>query len=112
MYRRAANWYGIVATLLAFAVLAGDRYNFGAGPQQDKFEPPKPLPPELVAAWKQAGAKVGYLRVSEFGSLEFLTDRGGIPGDVPAFEFKTWKEGVSAKLPAPAVPFGLNLRDS
>jgi hypothetical protein len=73
--------------------------------------PPAKLPPELVAAWQKAGARVGWMRVSEFGTPMFLRDEAGKAGDVPAFQFRPWKRGVLANLLAPGVPFGLDLQD-
>src|SRR5262245_2121566 len=75
-----------------------------------KPEPPKPLPEEIVKEWKKAGADVGWIWKNEFGNnLLIVSEKNGRPGDVPAFLFKPWKEGVLPKLPAPESPFGLSL---
>jgi hypothetical protein len=51
---------------------------------------PKPLPPKTVAAWKEAGAEVGWMREStldlpEKVGPEFLPEKEGAVGDLPAF---------------------------
>ena len=33
-------------------------------------------------------------------------------GDLPAFKFNRWTDGLSAGLPVPAVPFGLDLSET
>ena len=74
-----------------------------------KADPPEPLPENIVTAWKEAGATVGWLRVGEFGSLEFVGEKEGKPGYLPAFYFAVWHEGRLANLPDPASAFGLDL---
>src|SRR5262249_47504110 len=101
-----------------------------------KNDPPQPLPTEVVRAWKDAGAEVGWMGVhrtrgplihayatptdsviiDEFhsgfpGHLQFSSERDARPGDLPAFRFMTWKEGRLGKLPLPMLPFGLDLGD-
>jgi hypothetical protein len=88
---------------LALGVLGGF-----AGPPPEKQGPPKPLPKEVVKVWKAAGAKVGWMRVDPFDFLLFLPSKEGKAGDLPAFRFPSWKEGVLAKLPAPEAAFGLD----
>jgi hypothetical protein len=66
----------------------------GAALGQGPGKLPAALPPELVAAWKKAGADVGWMRVNESGILRFLSDKAGKAGDVPAFRFSSWKKGV------------------
>src|SRR5271165_5676878 len=81
-----------------------------ADPPATPAGPPKPLPEEIVSAWKAAGAKVGWARVdkmatgatwNEFEPLSFLWEGKGEPGDLPAFRFVRWREGRLAELPAP-----------
>src|SRR5947207_9619564 len=43
------------------------------------------------------------------GLFQFLPEKKGVAGDLPAFRFSTWKEGLLAELPAPATAFGLSL---
>lgn len=75
--------------------------------QPGKKDAPKPLPADVVKAWKEAGATVGWMRVNENGFVEW--DEKPKNGDVPALMFLEWKQGVIAKLPSPGVPFGINL---
>ena len=48
------------------------------------------LPAELVAAWKKAGAVVGWMSDDQFTAGWFSSDRAGMKGEVPAFAFSTW----------------------
>src|SRR5262249_14814796 len=95
--------------LAALAVLASCGLGRGADPPPAKKDLPKPLPKEIVAAWKKAGAQVGWMRVEESGSIRFLPEEKGVAGDLPALRFSPWKRGVSGTLPAPAAAFGLDL---
>jgi len=76
----------------------------------------KELPAEVVAAWKKAGAMVGWMGAhSQFAAGEsFTTKREGLQAAraVPAFRISEWRAGMLAKLPAPARAFGLFLRFS
>ncbi len=71
---------------------------------------PRSLPPEVVAAWRQAGARVGWMspdRVTVFAKLNQVA--AAEPGWVPAFAFDQWPEGGIGKLPQPPHGFGLFL---
>ena len=70
---------------------------------------PKTLPKEIAQAWRDAGARVGWMKADDSGFLYFLPEEDGVAGDLPVFRFSTWTEGVLAKLPAPTTPFGLYL---
>jgi internalin A len=81
-----------------------------AGPEKRA----KPLPAEIVAAWKKAGAQVGWmsrhLRRMDNPVL-FLPEEisgGGKEGELPAFGLSEWQEKVG-KLPQPDRSFGLSL---
>src|SRR5262249_20601397 len=80
---------------------------FGSAGQPDKKDPPKPLPDDVVKAWKDAGATAGWMKVDEAGHLTFVEKPEA--GAIPAFRFPTWKGGVLPKLPAPGAAFGLDL---
>jgi len=80
---------------------------FGFAQQPDKKELPKPLPENIVKAWKDAGATVGWMTVGASGIPAF--DEKPEAGAIPAFKFPKWKDGVVPKLPVPATPFGLDL---
>src|SRR5262249_6602542 len=78
-----------------------------AGPAPGQQDPPRPLPPEIVKAWTDAGARVGWMRRTIWGYDQFQEQ--GEAGAVPAFGLSPWKEGVLAKLPDPGAAFGLDL---
>ena len=92
------------------AVAVGDRRRHRSRPVrlQGKTNPPKPLSEKIVTAWKEAGADVGWIRTNQYG-YRFVQEQVGKPGDVPAFRFSVWQAGRLAKLPTPAVTFGLDL---
>jgi internalin A len=78
---------------------------------QDKEaeKPFRAIEKKTKAAWREAGAEVGWMRADKFGELQFLPENKDMAGDLPAFKFSTWKDGLLAKLPAPAAAFGLDL---
>ena len=113
-----------------------------AGTPPAKIDAPQPLPENIVTAWKEAGARVGWMRVrpdsfdadtggglqvSRISFFQFVPEKEGKPGDLPAFSFNAnfnsmdyqhhpnavprgWLPEVRlAKLPAPALAFGLDL---
>ncbi|MEI7688207.1 MAG: hypothetical protein WCL32_24645 [Planctomycetota bacterium] len=92
------------ALAFVLALVAGP---FGFAGQPEKNGLPRPLPENIVKAWKDAGATVGWMKVDESGILSFLENPEA--GAVPAFRFLKWKEGVVAKLPVPESSFGLYL---
>jgi hypothetical protein len=71
---------------------------------------PQRLPDEIVAAWEDEGATFGWMRISEFGVPQLKTDtgpnKGGAPGDLPAFLLRTGEVG---SLPPPPASFGLQI---
>lgn len=79
----------------------------GLAVQPDPKVLPKALPENVVKAWKDAGATVGWITVSTSGVPTFVEKAEA--GAIPAFRFAKWKDGVVAKLPAPEAPFGLDL---
>jgi internalin A len=109
MQPRYSTWRRTVAAMGALVIMAaGGHPGFTAEPPAQKA-PPKPLPKEIVEAWKEAGADVGWMRADKFGLLKLLLKKEGLDGDLPAFGFSAWKDGLLPKLPAPAAAFGLNL---
>src|SRR5262245_10832147 len=86
-------------------LLAG--WMLGAAPPQTG---PEPLPDDVVKAWKKAGAEVGWMGPDREGVLRFWEKHEGLDEKrtVPAFRLLVWREGMVAKLPAPARPFGLS----
>ncbi len=86
---------------------------------------PASLPEEIVRAWKEAGAEVGWMgwTRSTFGWLEFRSTKEELLRELPdflkeevqflpAFRFRSWQEGLIRKLPEPTVAFGLVLSGS
>jgi hypothetical protein len=111
----------VIAAVLAW-VGAWGQWMAAQEPAPVQQAVPKPLPQEIVDAWKKAGAEVGWMRAIPdihnqgkrwwpFRSLylQFRIGGEGEPGEWPAFRFIIWKPGVLASLPPPPAPFGLDL---
>ena len=76
-------------------------------PQQpDESGEAKPLPADVVKAWTNAGAEVGWMDAD--GRFDTFAARWNFP----AFKFREWKDGVIAMLPLPDAPFGLSLSNT
>src|SRR5262245_49022274 len=95
----------------------------------------KPLPAEIVEAWKNAGAEVGWMSRTATGYSCLHTHQTGEPGEIPAFRFRRWGLPVKqfggfggggfggfgpstsepltcpTNLPDPGQPFGLDHSD-
>jgi hypothetical protein len=100
-----------VTTFAALLLLTGGGGQSLSAPLPRPNRQPQPLPRELVAAWTEAGATVGWMR----GDQEWLFFREeveGEPGEVPAFQFRKWTGGVVGKLPPPQRAFGLDFGGS
>ena len=99
------------ATLAALVLLVGGVLAACPAPSV-AAEPsvPKPLPKEIVQAWQEAGAKVGWM--DRFGFREDRSQADGHADVFPAFRIRTWKDGIVSPLPAPGVPFALDLSDT
>src|SRR5205809_912072 len=67
-----------------------------------------PLPVEITKVGKESGARVGWMRLDEFGLLWFRPEEEGDGGDLPAFGFSSLTEGLLAKLSTPISRFGLD----
>jgi len=81
-------------------------------PAADKKDVSKPLPPEVVKAWRDAGASVGWMKWESNGAPKgpkFQAQEKGEIKAMPVFQFSEWKEGVLVKLPDPGAAFGLSL---
>src|SRR5690242_16457709 len=94
----------------------------GAGTEQ---EVGKPLPPKFAKAWRDAGVRIGWMRISKdfeyvFEEVRFIHDDNPPVGELPAFQYgepsqvplakqPRWKAGVLGKLPDPGVPFALEM---
>src|SRR5579871_6949652 len=105
MTLRLSRWGRGAATFATLLLLTASGGEFLSAPlPRAKVQP---LPPELVAAWKKAGAQVGWMRSMGLWLL-YLDVGEGKPGDVPAFLFRTWPgDGVLSRLPPPQRAFGL-----
>ena len=78
--------------------------------KKDGAAAPQPLPESIVKAWKEAGAKVGWVRVNLGGITQWVEEEDGKAGDLPAFSFPDgFLENHQKKLLAPASPFGVSL---
>jgi hypothetical protein len=95
---------------LMFVVAAGCA-SLASYPQPDKTALPKPLPVNIVTAWTDAEAKVGWIRQVLASSRGFRLAKIGNPGDVPGFGFSGQRDlgRRLTKLPAPESAFGLHL---
>jgi internalin A len=103
--------------LVVLAVLTSCVLGVSGGVEAEKNEAPRPLPPEIVKAWCDAGAKVGWMidaPPKPQGGYEFWEPwREEVePGTVPAFKFHPEKGDVLANLPDPGAPFGLDFHCS
>lgn len=92
------------ALLFALLLVTGQP---GFAAQPDKNDRPTALPETVVKAWTDAGATAGWVTVDAAGVPTFVEKAEA--GAIPAFRFAKWKDGVVAKLPAPAAAFGLDL---
>ncbi len=92
------------ALVFALVLVAGQS---GSAVQPGPKNLPTALPEPVVKAWKDAGATVGWIKVDTTGVPTFVEKAEA--GAIPAFRFARWADGVVAKLPAPASPFGLDL---
>ena len=95
--------------LAVLAVLASYGVKVSARADADNLEGPKPLPPEIVKTWCDAGAALGWMKMNPTERPKFQSQATGEPGAIPVFQFSEWKEGVLAKLPDPGAAFGLSL---
>ena len=108
MQRRCLNWQLAAPLLAALSYWRQAPARVSPARHLPKRTRPQPLPENIVTAWKAAGAKVGWWRLSPTGYHSFVPEKDGEPGDLPAFRFYSWQQGCLAKLPAPATAFGLD----
>src|SRR5262249_24957893 len=97
------------AAFAALLLLAGVGGQSLSAPLPRPKEQLQPLPRELVAAWTKAGATAGWMIVEPW-AVPFREAAEGKRGEVPAFVFGKWPEGVVGQLPQPQRAFGLVLR--
>jgi hypothetical protein len=73
-------------------------------PASTSAQPPAPLPKEIAAAWEDARVHQGWTDTTPLGTVRLRESGPPQLGDLPAFWFFPWQEGVLAKLPDPGVP--------
>lgn len=65
-----------------------------------------------INAWTNAGALVGWLTITEFGSWQYLKDKPKGVDALPVFLWQKYIENVIVNLPKPAVSFALGFGNS
>jgi hypothetical protein len=109
MNEHGKTWYGPAV----LTVLASCAPGVVLGAEPEHQEAPGPPAPEVVKAWRGAGAVVGWMkdvppRTGTYGFWEPWRDQSEA-GAVPAFRFPERDAGgVLAKLPDPGTAFGLD----
>ena len=95
--------------ILAVCCLAGER---AVQAQDSEKRDTGGIDPKVVEAWEKAGASFGWLSQENSGSPQFNANRPQDMLAIPAF--RPGPAGVAKlkDLPAPAVPFGLDLSDA
>ena len=69
------------------------------------------LPPDVVSAWQEAGASVGWLGPVREGSVwQFHPSAATLDAasSLPALKLHGWREGLLARVPPPSQRFGLD----
>ena len=104
-----------IVVLAVFAVAGLPEQAIAQGkfnPFPIKLEPFKPVPKEVLTAWKDAGTEFGWLSGLYLPKLLYRPDapnKGAFAA--PTFRVIRWPDNV-AKLPDPGVPFGLYLTNT
>jgi hypothetical protein len=95
------------------AMLASSLLGVAASAEPENKDAPRPLAPEIVKAWRDAGAAVGWIKdvPPKAGTYRFWEpwrDQAEA-GAIPAFRFpERGARGVLEKLPDPGSAFGLD----
>jgi hypothetical protein len=96
------------------ALLASCGLGVVANAEPETKASPKPLPPQVVKAWRDAGLEVGWMKdlPPQSPAWGFWQPWRGKaePGAIPAFSSPVGKDmrGVLSKLPDPGTAFGLD----
>ena len=120
------SWFGCLSVVcLALGLSSSGRLaaNQAAPEPPDGDRTAQPLPTDVVSAWEKAGASVGWFGPASTGRFgpdrrngywQFNTQREelDVARSVPTFKIHAWREGMLAKLPAPARAFGLDLSET
>src|SRR5580704_11203949 len=104
MQRQGTAW----RYLAVLAVVASCSLDVYASADADEKEAPKPLAPEIVQTWRDAGANVGWMNMN-LHLKRHMFEAEGEARAMPVFQFSEWEEGVLLKLPDPRAAFGLCL---
>jgi WD40 repeat protein len=106
-------------SLTLFSAIIGTAYCSAGAPQSLRPDP------SVIAAWKAAGATFGWMTVDALGRADFVPSGSQLADDAdgseaypgganaatfPAFRYDLPLFGSMARLPPPAVPFGLVVR--
>jgi hypothetical protein len=99
------HWF--CPTVLAVAAI------FAGATGEQKRDKPKPLPATVVKEWKDAGARVGWMKMDVTDYSPYQSHDEGDerePGELPAFRFRADLQKPLARMPAdPGEPFGLEI---
>jgi Leucine-rich repeat (LRR) protein len=105
-----------VCLMLMLAALFAAVGTGRAGEPAGKSRAATSLPPHTVKAWKNAGAKVIWLRPEKWsdfygyhGYTRIISEKDRKPGDMPVFVFTVCQAGSLVNLPHPTTAFGLFL---
>ena len=93
------KWFLVRGAAVALLAVAG------AAPA--RAGDPRPLPPSVAEAWEAAGARVSWTGTGSDGRPESRSTPDGLADPVPLIECRS---GDFGRLPAPPVPFALDLR--
>jgi hypothetical protein len=99
---------------LLLVLLASCGLGFVVSAKPEKQDAPKPLPPKLVKAWRDAGFEVGWMKdvPPQSGTWQLWSPwrEKGEAGAIPAFRSPVGADvrGALSKLPNPGTAFGLD----
>ena len=102
----------VIAMLMVTLLVGQTNLSRARGQGNRSFKQPAYFAEGTIAAWKKAGAKVGWSGMSEKHKMEFADKPEDLKAAVPAFKFTGNFKDVIQKLPAPKGPFGLILNNT
>ncbi len=91
----------IVLLTLLFTSSANAQYTTKTAKASKQFDP------KVVAAWRKAGALVGWLAHSPNGGWHYLRAKPKAISSLPAFVWRKFEPGMLINLPTPSVPFAM-----
>ena len=92
-----------------FLLLATCKLSALAHQSAPQGRPLELLSDDVVTAWREAGAQVGWIGLDENGRLLFFRQSRNAASDMPAFHSVLWREGRIRNLPDPGSTFALDL---